>query len=75
MLRTIARYLPAAAALATGLGISFVAADYSRQILRSSSAAAAAPLAAPFLLCAMGAGTAVALGMAAVIDAADPYKH
>ena len=70
MLRSALRFLPAAALLATAAGCALACGSYSRWILRSESAAAAAPYAAPFLLFATGAGGGVALGTAALCDAA-----
>lgn len=70
------RFIPAAALLATAAGCALVCGSYGRMILRSPSAAAAAPYAAPALLFAAGAGTGVALGAAALCDAASrPVRH
>lgn len=64
------RFLPAAALLATAAGCALTCGSYGRMILRSPSAADAAPYAAPALLFATAAGTGVALGTAALCDAA-----
>lgn len=64
------RFIPAAALLATAAGCALICGSYGRMILRSPSAAAAAPYAAPFLLFATGAAGGVALSAAALCDAA-----
>ena len=51
-----------AAALASGIGCSF----YGNRITQSSSAAAAAPFAAPFALLAVSAAASVSLAAAAL---------
>lgn len=65
------RFAPAAALLATAAGCALACGSYGRMILRSPSAAAAAPYAAPALMLATGAGTGVALAAAALCDAAN----
>jgi hypothetical protein len=60
--------LPATLA-ATAAGLAVSAANYQREIMRAPSAAAAAPLAAPFLLTTAGASTALLVGITAVGDA------
>ena len=58
------RHLITAALAATAAGLAISAASYQRQIMRAPSAAAAAPLAAPFLLTAAGAATTLLVGVA-----------
>ena len=69
------RFLPAAALLATAAGCALVCGSYGRMILRSPSAAAAAPYAAPAVLFAAAAGAGVAVGAAALCDAAAPDRR
>lgn len=69
------RFAPAAALLALAAGCSLAASHYGNRIVFARSAAAAAPLAAPFLLSAMGAASGVALGAAALCDAVAPERR
>ena len=62
------RHAITATLAATAAGLAISAAGYQRQILQAPSAAAAAPLAAPFLLTAAGAATTLLVGIAAVGD-------
>jgi hypothetical protein len=64
------RFLPAAALAALATGCALCCSTYARTIMRAPSAAAAAPLAAPFLLFATGAATSYALCAASLCDAA-----
>lgn len=64
------QFLPAAALLIGAAGFSLCATTYGRGIAASPSAADAAPLAVPFLLCAASAAGAFAMGGAALCDAA-----
>ena len=71
MLRSALRYVPALALLAGTAGFGLAASSYGRWIVRSESAAAAAPFAAPFALFAVASGVSFALSAAAVCDAAE----
>jgi len=63
-------FISAAALAALATGCALCCSTYGRTILRAPSAAAAAPLAAPFLLFAVAGGTSAALCAAALCDAA-----
>lgn len=69
------RYIPAAALLAGTAVFALCTSTYGRQIMRSKSASAAAPLAAPFLLFAGSTGASFALGAASLCNAADPLRR
>lgn len=64
------RFIPAAALAALATCSALCCSTYGRAIMRAPSAAAAASLAAPFLLFATTGGTSVALCAAALCDAA-----
>ena len=68
------RFAPTAALLTLAASCSFAASHYGNRIVLARSAAAA-PLAAPFLLSAMGAASGVALGAAALCDAVAPERR
>lgn len=72
---TMPRYFPAAALLIGSGLFSLCAFTYGRGIAASPSPAAAAPLAAPFLLTAASAGAALAMGVGALADAAAPERQ
>ena len=57
-----------AALAATAAGLAISAAGYQRDIMRAPSAAAAAPLAAPFLLTTAGAAITLLVGITAAGD-------
>ena len=64
----MARFIPTAALLTLAAGLAMGASTYGRGIANSDSAADAAYLAAPFLLCTVGAGASAACGAAAALD-------
>lgn len=63
------RHAITAALAATAAGLAISAADYQRQIMQAPNAAAAAPLAAPFLLMTAGAAAALLVGITTAGDA------
>jgi len=69
------RFIPAAALLSGAAVFALCASTYGRQIVRSDSARAAAPLAAPFLLFAGSTGASLALGAASLCNAVDPLRR
>jgi hypothetical protein len=63
-------YISAAALAALATGCALCCSTYGQRITAAPSAAAAAPLAAPFLLCATATATSYALCAAALCSAA-----
>lgn len=63
------RHTITAAMAATAVGLTISAAGYQREIMRAPNAAAAAPLAAPFLLTTAAAAVTLLAGIANAGDA------
>ena len=71
MLRSVRALLPCLALFAGTVGFGLCSATYGQKISFAPSARAAAPFAAPFLLCAASAAACLALSAAASCDAAE----
>jgi hypothetical protein len=69
------RFLPTATWAAGAVCLVLASATYARTIAKAESARAAAPLAAPFLLCAGGAAGFMACAGASAADTANRRRN